>query len=189
VVIDAVETYNDIWVHQYQLQEERMEREQGITRSTSDTNLEDSSERKLIDFSKRKVFMSEREQRDEELRRQRAALAAKKGQGQLDMEVEKQIQALSYHALEEELMKLLSDESRQTATADQQSSKASPDGDKAQKSKSKGTPTTPKADSKSKHADDHPNKIDSIAYNDTPSANDFASELLHIIRLSRSIMM
>lgn len=51
MIVDAVETYNDTWEHQYRLQEDRLEHPE------AETHVKDESVRQID--SKRKVFMGE----------------------------------------------------------------------------------------------------------------------------------
>jgi hypothetical protein len=59
--------------------------------------------------SRRMVFMTEKEKKEELIMKQRAELAIKKGTAELDLEIEKEIAMEVLEALESELTKLLSD--------------------------------------------------------------------------------
>jgi hypothetical protein len=59
--------------------------------------------------SRRMVFMTEKEKKEELIMKQRAELAIKKGTAELDPEIEKEIAMEVLEALESELTKLLSD--------------------------------------------------------------------------------
>lgn len=155
LVIDAVESYNDAWEREFQLQESAKK----PIESKSSKEKSEAADKKSKDVeAKRLLFMTERERRDEELQRQRSELAAKKGIGQLERERENKIQRESLQLVQEELMKMVLDSNNNSQKTSSVSS-------------SPGSGL----------------KIDETA--NSKEENEFAMELLHIIRTSQNAFL
>jgi hypothetical protein len=119
LVIDAVDTYNEHWeavfrdIQQQQLQGNDMLGSPGGTGggdeappSLAQANMGNSTSSANIG-SRRMMFMTEKEKKEELIMKQRAELAIKKGTAELDPEIEKMIGMEVLEALEAELTKLL----------------------------------------------------------------------------------
>ncbi len=102
LVIDAVDTYNERWEESFREQEQQQlsagaEYADGHNNNPNAGNI----------GSRRMVFMSEKERKEELLLKQRAELAIKKGTAELNPVIEREIGLEVLEALEAELTKLL----------------------------------------------------------------------------------
>lgn len=188
LVIDAVDGYNESWEREYRAQQERelqkaMEkdaeeesreatkagagggggsaRKETLRRATSTPSA--GAEQSIVG-AKRQIFMTDAEKRMELVRRQRAELAAKKGTAELDPEVERRIGNATLAALEQELAKLLADEIDE-----------------------RGHMVASATASTRTHAhwrDDQSSDNESTA----PVGNEFAAELLYVMRIATGIL-
>jgi len=101
LVIDTVDSYNEAWENEARAQQNQND-ETGTNSNTTDgaNELE----------AKRRIFLTEKEKKDEQIMKQRAELAAKKGTMVLDPAVEAKIGEFASYTLESELTKLLTTE-------------------------------------------------------------------------------
>lgn len=172
VVIDAVETYNDVWEREYRVQEEAEESH------VVDGKVDDEQGRRRKEVeAKRRLFMSEADKREDDLRRQRAELAAKKGIGHLDPSVERRIQQDSLNNLIEELLRLLVDDESHQQIEELKGGDDRDGGGKKRRSK-----PVHKKDRKDDQSSGTQESTDIIS-------NDFAKELLYIIRMSQNALL
>ncbi len=102
LVIDAVDTYNEFWEEAYreQHQQQAVGDDRRLQRDGNNQNIE----------TRRMMFMTEKEKKEELILRQRAELAIKKGTAELEEEIEKEIEKEVLASLESELTKLLVEE-------------------------------------------------------------------------------
>lgn len=127
LVVDAVDTYNELWEDAYRAQQLRGESARegaashpspgipgggGLGGLPSPLSPQASSSNLLE--SRRKMFMSEKEKKEELILKQRAELAIKKGTAVLDEAIEREIGREVLRNLETELQKLLAEESEES---------------------------------------------------------------------------
>jgi len=105
LVIDAVDHYNEDWEKAFKEQEQlKLDQASGLVASSNgQVGVE----------AKRKVFMTDKEKKEQLILKQRAELAIKKGTAELPIEVERQIELEVLDSLEAELSKLLVEEQQE----------------------------------------------------------------------------
>eukprot|EP00601_Ochromonadales_sp_CCMP2298_P009776 CAMPEP_0173269114 /NCGR_PEP_ID=MMETSP1142-20121109/30703_1 /TAXON_ID=483371 /ORGANISM="non described non described, Strain CCMP2298" /LENGTH=873 /DNA_ID=CAMNT_0014205433 /DNA_START=275 /DNA_END=2895 /DNA_ORIENTATION=- len=100
LVIDSVDSYNEAWERSFKEQEQmKIDQANGLI-SASSGGVE----------AKRKVFMTDKEKKEQLILKQRAELALKKGTAELPADIERRIELEVLQALEAELSKLLAEE-------------------------------------------------------------------------------
>jgi hypothetical protein len=122
LVIDAVDTYNDSWELAYRMQTQSVTASatSGLLPTTPQSNSTSSGTTPMFSHinpqiansamdmeSRRLMFMTEKEKKAEQVLKQRAELAVKKGTAELDSKIEKSIASEVLATLEQELAKLL----------------------------------------------------------------------------------
>lgn len=116
LVIDAVDTYNDQWELAYRLQTQQQQMLVAAANAPPGTNVNPANANMVggMDLeSRRLMFMTEKEKKAEQILKQRAELAVKKGTAELDAKIEKTIAAEVLATLEQELNKLLREETEE----------------------------------------------------------------------------
>lgn len=215
LVIDAVDTYNELWEEAYreQHQQQAVGDDRRLQRDGNNQNIE----------TRRMMFMTEKEKKEELILRQRAELAIKKGTAELDEEIEREIEKEVLASLESELTKLLVEEmeekvhanlpiSRKSNLAAEHNKIHSDNANKLDsKSKRPSVITKDKKDANKQNAEINIEdlfdleKLDNPAYsplgndenqsnveedelaNGGGGSNEFAAELLYIMRSSMSL--
>ena len=187
LVMDAIEDYNDAWEKAYAAQ-----REEEDTLAEAKKHLEAEEEEKagkghgdnhgsvmckelnqadaagvVSKLKANKLFMTEAEKRQELKRKQRADLSAKKGGGTLNKETEQSIGFQVYHVLEKELQELTSDDINTL-------------GDDF------GAPRTRPGYQRYGVVADNDDGAEAGA--PAPPSNEFATELLYLLRMARGTM-
>lgn len=117
LVIDAVDNYNEEWELAYKLQTQQQQlltMSGGTNTAVSPMNPMGLASASTADIeSRRMMFMTEKEKKAEQIIKQRAELAVKKGTAELDPQIEKTISKDVLAILEQELTKLLAEESEE----------------------------------------------------------------------------
>lgn len=116
LVIDAVDTYNDQWELAYRLQTQQQQMLVAAANAPPGTTANPVAANMVggMDLeSRRLMFMTEKEKKAELILKQRAELAVKKGTAELEAKVEKTIAAEVLATLEQELNKLLREETEE----------------------------------------------------------------------------
>jgi hypothetical protein len=103
LVIDAVDTYNELWEESYREQHQQQAAAEDRRSQRNDGNNQNVETRRMM-------FMTEKEKKEELILRQRAELAIKKGTAELDEDIEREIEKEVLASLESELTKLLVEE-------------------------------------------------------------------------------
>lgn len=213
LVIDAVDTYNELWEEAY--------REQHQQQTVGDDRRQQGSNQNVE--TRRMMFMTEKEKKEELILRQRAELAIKKGTAELDEDIEREIEKEVLASLESELTKLLVEEmeekvhanlpiSRKSNLGSSENVKSHTDSSIKQDAKAKRSSAIAKDKKDAKQSAEiniedlfDLEKLDNPAYspigndenqshveeddlaNAGGGSNEFAAELLYIMRSSMSL--
>lgn len=210
LVIDAVDEYNSKWEAAYKIQTD-MEVEEVDQRKKEDTGLLNKSGRRHKSESiyrlaesgqvtaatseRKKMFMNETEKRADQTRKQRAELAARKGTGTLSKDTEKILGLEVAENLEMELMELVN---QPVAAASAGSNDARDDASVASNSTINSSSTSsmrrtivasvPVGNIPKKDSSD--NLLGAVGGEEGQergqvSSNEFAAELIHLLRLAK----
>lgn len=161
LVIDTVDSYNEAWENEARSlqssKEGELEAEAASVTATTTDGMNDLE-------AKRRIFLTEKEKKDEQIMKQRSELAAKKGMMVLDPDVEAKLGEFAIYTLENELTKLLITDESENEVADKEEKGNAGQG---------GGDNAKRGDKK---------KFGRESLFGTPLGNEFAAELLYILR-------